>query len=994
MSELDYRRNGSLDQDRENIDSIQPVGFEPATPTTINRPSSHLRARTDIIKEVVNAGNFLASLRWTMAETSAHPSASFSWRGAWDGVSAIAGNEGRLVISSGRITLVPTHGAGEDRAAQNYHSATTPFGNQKSWATISGSAVIELVALGGLSSGGQWLSVQIAQSTENLASVTVEVLGTVSSANAAPFVRGRKDIVVTISRGNSGLGDTVHTWQNVVDAINADPTASLLVEATILSGTASDPASASALTRFRRGIEGLVLQLDATVLADFFDASNDNLLREGDTLAMYFASAQALMSRVTAGSALASVGELINLSRATESSLTNNMPLVPIARVLNNKLHMLGGSVLTPNFTAGSTSHLSAANIPVKSFSSGPVTVAEGSSAQDFLETLGGLVGTIAGGAVSGATGQFTQGVSVANPAVPPPLGYQYYAEASTEMKTGYQRTNTSLAAGDVYHTFEFLSNVAAHPGVRAKISVREHTNSGDHANQPEVVFQISDAGASSPVSVFMLDFDGPAIPNGKTLQTNKIRPYSSSNVDIEGTVYVDREMRVNSASGTYAFVNLINDDATPSDGDVVAAILFQSQDSAASISKQVASLQAVHRGSGNGADLVIYVDDNTNSPQEMMRFYNSNKSVVLNTTRMGVGPDFDDAAALPLAPVHVRHEHTSGSSEPLMYLEPRVTGNANGANNHGGQVLWRMKDGSGTTRDVYTEEVIFESAASSTILKRLSVYSPISGVFVHEEVNSLGVHTFARHNADFDAITGGFPSFGNEAPIIRGKGVDSDIDGHGVALEVMNQYNALSASGTRAASLLFSAKHSDDTFYRQAAVTVRKDGATADDPSSRMELMVNRGTDDDLLDSPVDAAKLILYGNYGGNAVPDVRFEGVTQRIVAAGVFSQSGTSAPTTIEAQGFSGTNVRDASVSLYYTFELSNDVIDAERCIVLVSAFDTTPLQAMIPVARVVDASSPHKVILYPYELNASIAGGSPVLADDWNYIRIVVLELLA
>lgn len=339
MSEQISFFNGT-DTGEANDESIKPLlSGEPFDATVFNRPIQNLRRRTDELRAEAN------SVRWVR---DADRSAFMYVDGApaaitWGGTVANAGT-GILVLGGGTtLTLVSADTGGVARSAY-YEGVGTRYPTRYAHTELTDGVNHIIRVLSDLASfdGGSNISITITDvPASGGINVDVQGDGTVSDPSLLP---GADDIVVTY---DSGLG---HTIASVISAVNAHPAAGALVTLTYAgSGSTTDAMFDVAKSGLYGGLDGVHLRLSAAVLAAFFGASTDNLLAEGDTLAVYFpneaARRQATQENSDACDLL--VGSLVNLSREPEKAPY----AVAIGKVLQGLLYLANGFPLTKDAT-------------------------------------------------------------------------------------------------------------------------------------------------------------------------------------------------------------------------------------------------------------------------------------------------------------------------------------------------------------------------------------------------------------------------------------------------------------------------------------------------------------------------------------------------------------------------------------------------------------------------------------------------------------------
>lgn len=262
----------------------------------LQRPTENLRARTEVLREHVNHSD----LRMMRNEGLFIYGDDLVFDGAWDGAGSppAAGAAG-----SGRLRSV-TSGTGVLGIYPAVNSTLGAFANYN-----SGAGALVLTSKKYVYQGAHEIQLQI----ENVVSgggvtVTMEGGAAVSQGFAAEMPREQRRIRVGIEEG-------VHDFDAVKTAIDGDPDASLLVNVT--TNTGSSFVSSLDTTNLSNGLDILYWYTDDTELETFYDASNDNVLQSGDTLAVKFGTAFERDSYV------ATRGDIANPSKVLAASLVN-----------------------------------------------------------------------------------------------------------------------------------------------------------------------------------------------------------------------------------------------------------------------------------------------------------------------------------------------------------------------------------------------------------------------------------------------------------------------------------------------------------------------------------------------------------------------------------------------------------------------------------------------------------------------------------------------
>lgn len=391
------------DTDADELDAIQPITNEDADPDNINRPTENIRARTEKARSALNQlSRLLTVLRWvpyseTAAGSTTTDATYMRWYGPYAGVLTVP-ETGRLVLSgSAKLMFIPELGPGSYRADQSDHEllgagaaeVTSRLSHRTFDDGLGNSFTVQ--GMSGTWDGDSWWTLTVNRATTNLLDPVLALEGVVPATADLPFTRGKKSIVVTISRGDVGEGDTVTSIDDVINLLTDDPLTSGLINAWPEAGLDTEPAFEIAQTRLVRGIDGLTFSITGAVLTSFFDATTSNLLRNGDTLAAYFSTPRNLLTKVnTNAGAVLTASEIVNVSRFLELELEDGV-LIPIARCVRDRLHFLNGAVLTTAMTTTlPTPELSARSLYVSAYNptDGAFVLADGISVQEALETV------------------------------------------------------------------------------------------------------------------------------------------------------------------------------------------------------------------------------------------------------------------------------------------------------------------------------------------------------------------------------------------------------------------------------------------------------------------------------------------------------------------------------------------------------------------------------------------------------------------------------
>lgn len=438
MEQLSFRTD--TDEDVDASASIQPLGAENASPAVLNRPLENLRKRTERTREVVNRLAFQVALLPSFihtagggtqdpqdpAEEASVDNATFVWwRGAVPETGPTSGsdNRGKITLTGTGATvgfrMVPLLGPGVYRTSQDEYTVSDVSGRGASVNErlpqrdfVGDGGTIRIVGAA-LADGGGQIQLRCVRSTASLEAPTVAISGTEGDADDLPVTPGGRVVTVTISRGDAGEGDTVTTIADVIEVLNDDCD---FLTASLAAGDDTEDAFTWSLGRLYWPVPGLELFISQSTLSSFFAASEDNLLREGDTLAIYFETVADLLGSGTSSAGCnIGVGQLVNVTRAGEA-FSADAVLIPVARVIDNRLHLPGGATLTTEMSFTPTAELSARTLYAGLSGMGDgtffgQTLVDSESVQIFL-------GRMAQGAqalVSGSASLDYLGVGIAN---------------------------------------------------------------------------------------------------------------------------------------------------------------------------------------------------------------------------------------------------------------------------------------------------------------------------------------------------------------------------------------------------------------------------------------------------------------------------------------------------------------------------------------------------------------------------------------------------
>jgi len=509
-----------VDDGTDQASSIQPIGAEAATPTVANRPHENLRVRTETLRRVANIASFMSDRfsNWILDTTSGSTLITY---GDTYGGGAPAGNEGRIVIGNGTtdtMFLFNFMSAGEPRGGAS-GDAATPYENLLSWETFTdGAATFTLTSNSLASEGGHWVSITVVASSQLEPLVTLEIKGNAATVANKPFTPGVTEIVATVS----GIAP-FHTVDDIRVAILGNATANALVTMTV---SAAGTAFMIPKTRLRQGLETVMFSVSGSVMASFFAATNDNLLRDGDTLAVYFADEQVLLSKVTTGGGIPALlsSNLKNISRYIDDSLGGGV-LIPICKAFNNKVVFVNGTTIS-NTTPGKLS-LHATSILANALT-GRVVTGASPSIQDDLNAIALAFNTLTDAANAGIDAPIHLGGVAA--------GGRYIG----------RNTDVALPADSDLAVVDGISNhaTANYAGIRAQIKLRTSTVVAD-GDQGAGLLEVRIAPLNSTVKATLLSITTKETQVASVLlRIPKTQPSGDIDFSVEGstsnTVYGD----------------------------------------------------------------------------------------------------------------------------------------------------------------------------------------------------------------------------------------------------------------------------------------------------------------------------------------------------------------------------------------------------------------------------------------------------------------------
>ena len=338
---------GGADTGEATTDSIVPVvNGEDIAIATVNRPTEVLRARTETLR--AEAGYTAWARDADRALTYHLEGGTLTWTGAADpldvnyGASYPTYTKGRLVLSAAAKMLVaPMFGPGTARGEQAPSLSDIEDQVSVDWPSrfayaSAGTAAdgIDFVSARHVFDGGNNITVTASSLSGNgPVQVTVTGNGAVSDYGVQP---GQDDIVVVFDPL-----DAANTIQHVVDAINAHPVASQLVTADLWDGANGASLAYAFSVELTNGLDSVVHEINDVNLAGFFNNDPDNLLREGDVLAIAYETIRVRRRSVEAtGDHVVQAIQLINMTVERERAVN----ALPIGRVVDNVFVLTTGA--------------------------------------------------------------------------------------------------------------------------------------------------------------------------------------------------------------------------------------------------------------------------------------------------------------------------------------------------------------------------------------------------------------------------------------------------------------------------------------------------------------------------------------------------------------------------------------------------------------------------------------------------------------------------
>lgn len=978
MTAREVRFRNINDTDRDEKAAIQPIGIEPAHPNNANRPLENLRVRTERLRANANAQAFKDDTKFVLdGAPTGIGDVIVTWFGAHAG-GAPVGNAGKILPLSGDLHFIPLGGPGEYRGTPgaNYQVNSAPFSPHLSWADFDNGAgdVLRLVSNINLNDGGHWTSLEIKRDPGNLVLPLVEVFGQSSTSADSPFLPGRREIVVTISRGDNGLGDTITTWDMVISEIAGNAVANSLVTTNIQAGLGTGAAAEFPPTRLRRGQSAGALRLTFIALEDFFTASAENLIREGDTLVAYFANEKSLWDKLSSGAVIdITDSELLNLSRATEISL-GDKPHIVIGRCLNNKFHLHNGTVLFQDQVSVPFAHSTSIN--ALTYIGDTLNIPTG-TVQAFLNALADQVDDLIDGSiVTDSLGINCDGLET--------ITYEQLLICADNNPTFSKwLRNGPLAVDDALAVLEFATKntVGGHDGVRAAIRVKEDVAT---LNETEISFELSGPGVAPATleRVVYFALEGVRIDAAKKLYVDTVTSETAL-----GTITIEADVDLQEASKVFDGWEIYGDgddidltfhdtEVAPLDGDVAGSINWTPDGGG-----HTGSPNIIMRGEHDSNTQGLAFSMRSGLFQgEIIRIDNgsiaANRRFQWKGAYFSIGPAAGDETELLSVSKRNFNDFTSTR---MITLRPQAPGDAAAADGLGGYIGWKMRDdAAGLTTDVIKLDGYWLDAAQRHTALKVQLKNSVSPASDSLELRQdLGfVINNINSNPALPVYSPGNRSF---VGVLKG---DNSSTGLGMCLDLYNQSNS-DTENDNPTSLRFTTRNSSNAVYENAALTARKADSVVNSLKGKVELRVADGSGPDLTGS---AFLQEWYGAYGAtDELPDIRVQGVTQRIVATGRFAQSGITPPEEAVAGSTQGFNLASlAYVSPgQYRVQLNEYLAATARVIVDI----TNKSNPGFYYFEVTDVAGPAtRIDLY-------FKDTSNVFVDDWEFSLTVKFALV-
>lgn len=327
------------DSGEADDDSIQPYNNgDDWSATSLQRPVENLRVRTDTLRGEAT------SSRWTrMLDRATLMSVVGAAGITWGGTVANAGTGALVLGASTSLRVSPFVTPGSARAGAVNEGVGVVYPTRYAIAELTDGVDQEIRVLSAKQAweGGNNITITITDVPSSGAiSVDVTGNGAVTDPGVLPAA---DDVVVTY---DSALG---HSIDAVITAINANPAANALVTLThIGTGSDADPMYDVTETPLSGGFDGVYHQISAVNLAAFFATTTENLLNEGDVLAIWYASdALRRQSTEESGNEDIPAASIVNLSAEPSKAPFS----VVLGKVVEDAFVLATGAVLTKGAT-------------------------------------------------------------------------------------------------------------------------------------------------------------------------------------------------------------------------------------------------------------------------------------------------------------------------------------------------------------------------------------------------------------------------------------------------------------------------------------------------------------------------------------------------------------------------------------------------------------------------------------------------------------------
>ena len=275
--EINFRTNSDTGLP-DDAASIVPIDDgEPVIQTTLRRPPENLRTRSDVLRETARENLLLADFDRNGAALFGGGTITFNGaRATYDGI---------FTLEAGTtLYLAPFATPGDDGAIAPYVGSTLAS------LEVDDGVVTETLVF--TSKYKQWQTTGADPDIGKEAnSISVEIQDTGSLSVVVNGATGEKNsIVIGIDYGTT-------TCQQVIDEVNNDADAKLLVVASLGTGTITEPSpkfgpaewGTDYTVRFLAGgAPGLSHKITAANLASFMGAHAENPVKKGDTIAISY----------------------------------------------------------------------------------------------------------------------------------------------------------------------------------------------------------------------------------------------------------------------------------------------------------------------------------------------------------------------------------------------------------------------------------------------------------------------------------------------------------------------------------------------------------------------------------------------------------------------------------------------------------------------------------------------------------------------------------